>query len=255
MALIVDIFECLSDNYGYLIHDEATGATASIDAPEEAPIRKALQRTGWGLTDIFITHHHADHTDGIAGLKSEFGAKVTGPRAEQDKITGLDVLVAGGDKIKLGETEFKIYDAPGHTLGHIIYSDETGKHLFTADALFSLGCGRMFEGTPGPMWAGLAALRDLDDATLIYCGHEYTAANAAFALSVDPENEGLKARAEEVTRQRAEGIFTIPVTMGAEKAINPFLRADTPEMAANMNLTGSTPADVFAAIRKAKDNF
>lgn len=255
MALVVDIFECLSDNYGYLVHDEATGATATIDAPEEAPIRAALARTGWTLTDIFITHHHADHTDGIAGLKSDFGAKVTGPRAEQDKIAGLDVLVAGGDTVKLGDTEFKIYNAPGHTLGHIIYSDEASKHLFTADALFSLGCGRMFEGTPGPMWEGLKALRDLDDETLIYCGHEYTAANAAFALSVDPDNEGLKARAEEVTSQRAAGTFTIPVTMGAEKAINPFLRADTPEMAANMNLTGSTSADVFAAIRKAKDNF
>lgn len=255
MALVVDMFECLSDNYGYLIHDPATGATAAIDAPEEAPIREALKRTGWSLTDIFITHHHADHTDGIAGLKSEFGAKVTGPRAEQDKIAGLDVLVAGGDTVKLGETEFRIYDAPGHTLGHIVYHDPDGKHLFSADALFSLGCGRMFEGTPGPMWDGLKALRDLDDDTLIYCGHEYTAANAAFALSVDPDNPALKARAAEVTEQRAAGKATIPVTMGAEKAANPFLRADKPEMAELMGMSGASAADVFGAIRKGKDNF
>jgi len=255
MALSVEIFECLSDNYGYLLHDSETGATASLDAPEEAPIRAALKRTGWTLTDIFITHHHGDHTDGIAGLKSDFGVKVTGPRAENDKITGLDHLVSGGDTVKLGKTTFNIYDAPGHTLGHIVFHDPAGKHLFTADALFSLGCGRMFEGTPGPMWAGLRALRELPDDTLIYCGHEYTAANAAFALSIDPDNAALQARSDEVSSQRAANAFTIPVTLGAEKAINPFLRADDPEMAALMNMAGADPADVFAAIRKGKDNF
>jgi len=255
MALSVEIFECLSDNYGYLLHDSETGATAAIDAPEEAPIRAALKRTGWSLTDIFVTHHHADHTDGIAGLKKEFGARVTGPRAESGKIQGLDELVAGGDVVNLGNISFNIYDTPGHTLGHIVYHDPQGRHLFTADALFSLGCGRMFEGTPGPMWAGLAALRDLPDDTLIYCGHEYTTANAAFALSIDPDNQALKARSDEVARQRANKEFTIPVTMGAEKAINPFLRADDPAMAKLMQLEGANPADVFAAIRKAKDNF
>jgi len=255
MALDIEIFECLSDNYGYLIHDTATGATAALDAPEEAPIRAALERRGWNLTDIFITHHHADHTDGIAGLKADFGAKVTGPRAEQDKISGLDVLVGGGDTVMLGETAFRIYDAPGHTLGHIVYHDPEGKHLFTADALFSLGCGRMFEGTPGPMWDGLAALRDFPDDTLIYCGHEYTAANAKFALHIDPSNSELEDRAEQVTRQRRNGLFTIPVKLGQEKRINPFLRADDPAMAKLMGMEGAAPADVFAAIRKGKDNF
>jgi hydroxyacylglutathione hydrolase len=255
MALDVDVFECLSDNYGYLIRDTTTGATAAIDAPEEAPIRAALKRTGWTLTDIFITHHHSDHTDGIAGLKADIGVRVTGPRAEQDKIAGLDVLVGGGDTIKLGETGFKVYDTPGHTLGHIVYHDAAGRHLFTADALFSLGCGRMFEGTPGPMWAGLAALRDLPDDTLIYCGHEYTAANAKFALSIDPDNQALTARFAEVEKQRANGEFTIPVTLGEEKRANPFLRADDPALAKLMGLEGAAPAEVFAAIRKAKDNF
>lgn len=255
MPLDVDMFECLSDNYGYLVHDPATGATATIDAPEEAPIRAALSRTGWKLTDIFITHHHADHTDGIAGLKAEFGAKVTGPRSEADKISGLDVLVSGGDKVMLGDTAFAIFDTPGHTLGHITYFAPESKLLFAADALFSLGCGRMFEGTPGPMWQGLKTLRDLPDDTMLYAGHEYTAANAKFSLSIDPNNALLKSRADEITRQRAENIFTMPVRLGEEKAINPFLRADNPEMADLMNMPGADAADVFAAIRKAKDNF
>lgn len=255
MALVVDIFKCRSDNYGYLIHDPATGATATIDAPEAAPIRAALKRTGWALSDIFITHHHSDHTDGIPELKAEFGAKVTGPRTEQNKISGLDVLIAGGDSVKLGDIAFKVYDTPGHTLGHIVYHDPAGKHLFSADALFSLGCGRMLEGTPGPMWQGLAPLRTLPDDTLIYCGHEYSAANAKFALSIDPDNAQLKARAEEITRQLSEGTFTIPTTMGAEKAINPFLRADDPEIAELLGMAGASPADVFGAIRRAKDIF
>lgn len=255
MALIVDIFQSLSDNYGYLLHDEASGATASIDAGQADPIRTAVMRRGWMLTDIFITHHHGDHTDGIAALKAEFGLKVTGPRAEADKIAGLDALVSGGDSFGLGESRFEVIETPGHTLGHIVYFDRAGGHLFTGDALFSLGCGRMFEGTPGPMWAGLAALRTLPDATLIYCGHEYTLANAKFALSVDPGNAFLKARAAEAEKQMARGDFTVPVTIGAEKAENPFLRADDPGLAAAMGMAGAAPADVFAAIRKAKDTF
>jgi len=255
MALEVEIFECLSDNYGYLMHDPETGATASIDAPEESSIRTALQRTGWKLTDIFVTHHHADHTDGVAGLKAEFEAKVTGPRAEQDKINGLDALVSGGGTVKLGSINFQVFDAPGHTLGHIVYYEPAGKHLFTGDALFSLGCGRMFEGTPGPMWAGLARLRDLPDETLVYCGHEYSRANAKFALSIDAGNEALDDRAEEIDRELTDGHFTIPVHLSIEKAANPFLRADDPEMARKMGMEGAQPSEVFAAIRKAKDNF
>lgn len=255
MALVVEIFECLSDNYGYLIHDDVSGRTAAIDAPEAGAIDDALTRTGWTLSDIFITHHHADHTDGIAALKSAHGARVTGPRAESGKIEGLDVLVAGGDTVAFGDLAFEIIDTPGHTLGHIAYYEPKGRHLFTADALFSLGCGRMFEGTPGPMWAGLVRLRGLPDDTLVYCGHEYSAANARFALSIDPNNTLLKARADEIARQRANGQFTIPVTLGEEKAANPFLRADDPAMAKLMKMEGADPAEIFAAIRKAKDSF
>lgn len=255
MALKVEIFPCRSDNFGYLLHDEATSATAALDAPEEAPIRAALARTGWNLTDIFITHHHPDHVEAIPALKADLGATVTGPRAEQDKIGGLDVLVSGGDQVMLGETTFDIIDVPGHTLGHIAYYDLAGFHLFAADALFSLGCGRMFEGTPGPMWDGLKKLRALPDDTLLYCGHEYTRANARFALSVDPDNHALQARAEEVERQLADGEHTIPTRMGDEKKQNPFLRADDPVLARKIGLADADPAEVFAALRKAKDNF
>jgi len=158
--------------------------------------------------------------------------------------------------VKLGESEFLVIETPGHTLGHIAYYEPAGRHLFSADALFSLGVGRMFEGQPGPMWAGLLQLRSLPDDTLVYCGHEYTEANAAFALSVDPKNAALNIRATEVKRMRAEGRYTIPVSLGMEKAANPFLRADQPALAKAVGLApGANPADVFARLRKAKDEF
>lgn len=255
MGLIVDVFGARSDNFGYLVHDTATGRTAAIDAPEAAAIKTALIHRGWTLTDIFITHHHIDHVEGIAELKAEFGVRVVGPRAEADKIAGLDMLVGGGETVMLGETVFDIFDAPGHTLGHIVFHDAAGKHLFTADALFSLGVGRMFEGTPGPMWEGVKALRNLPDETLVYCGHEYTASNAKFALSIDPDNAALKARAAEVTALREAGKATIPFPLGEDKAANPFLRADDPVLARHFGLEGADPAAVFAAIRKGKDTF
>tara|TARA_R110002020_G_scaffold14227_1_gene50462 strand:+ start:5371 stop:6138 length:768 start_codon:yes stop_codon:yes gene_type:complete len=255
VAAIVEVFGAREDNFGYLVHDEATGRTAAVDAPEAAAIKAALLRRGWELTDIFITHHHIDHVEAIPELKAEFDARVVGPRAEADKIDGLDVLVGGGDTVTLGETSFDIYDAPGHTLGHIVFHDPVGQHLFSADALFSLGVGRMFEGTPGPMWEGVKALRALPDATLVYCGHEYSASNARFALSIDPDNQALQRRAAEVTALREAGKPTIPFRLGEDKAANPFLRADAPELAAHYGLDGADPAAVFAAIRKGKDNF
>ncbi|MBS3850111.1 hydroxyacylglutathione hydrolase [Devosia sp. J2-20] len=255
MAVIVDVFGARDDNFGYLVHDTASGRTAAIDAPETAAIKAALARRGWDLTDIFITHHHLDHVEAIPELKAEFGARVVGPKAEADKIADLDVLVAGGDTVTLGETSFDIYDTPGHTLGHIVFHDPVGKHLFSADALFSLGVGRMFEGTPGPMWEGIKQLRALPDDTLVYCGHEYTASNAKFALSVDPDNTALQKRANEVAALRAAGKPTIPFPLGEDKAANPFMRADEPALARHYGLEGADPAEVFAAIRKGKDNF
>ncbi len=255
MSLIVDIFPCRSDNYGYLAHDTATGKTAAIDAPEAGPIQAAAKRRGWTISDIFITHHHADHTDGIRPLKSAFGATVTGPRAEAEKIPALDIAVNPGDVVTLGESAFFVLATPGHTLGHIAYHDAAGGHLFSGDALFSLGCGRMFEGKPGPMWEGLSMLRGLSDVTLVYFGHEYTVSNAKFALTIEPKNAALRIRAAEAERMRAKGLPTVPVTLGMEKATNPFLRADRPDVAAALGLAGAKPESVFAALRKAKDNF
>lgn len=255
MALIVDVFPAREDNYGYLVHDEATGRTAAIDAPETAAIKAALTRRGWTLSDIFITHHHIDHVEAIADLKAEFGARVVGPRDEADKIEGLDELVGDGDEIVLGDSTFAVMATPGHTLGHIVFYNAEGGHLFSADALFSLGVGRMFEGTPGPMWEGVRRLRELPDETIVYCGHEYTESNARFALSIDPDNAALQKRAAEVKALRAEGKPTIPFNLGEDKKANPFLRADAPELAKHYGLEGAAHGDVFGAIRKGKDTF
>jgi len=256
VPLLIDIFPCRTDNYGYLVHDVDSRRTAAIDAPDAKAIKAALETRGWTLTDVLVTHHHTDHVEGLPALKREFGATITGPRMEAEKILGLDVLVSASWTVSLGETDFLIYETPGHTLGHIVYYEPAGGHLFCGDALFSLGCGRMFEGKPGPMWDGLAELRDLPDDTLIYCGHEYTLDNARSAQSIDPRNPALAIRASEVKRMRELNRFTIPVSLGMEKRTNPFLRADDPAMAKAMGLEeGAKPAAVFAAMRAAKDNF
>ena len=256
MPVLIETFICRTDNYGYLVHDLESRKTAAIDAPDAGAIKSALHHCGWTLTDIFITHHHRDHVEGIPVLKADFDVTVTGPRAEAEKIVGLDAMVEDGDSVTLGSTAFLVMATPGHTLGHIAFYNPVDGHVFTADALFSMGCGRMFEGKPGPMWDGLKTLRALPDHILMHCGHEYTADNARFALSVDPRNPALQIRAAEVARMRAEGKFTVPVSMGMEKATNPFLRADRPELARAMGLEpGTDPAAVFAALRAAKDKF
>ncbi|HWA19234.1 MAG TPA: hydroxyacylglutathione hydrolase [Devosia sp.] len=256
MSVLVDIFLCRGDNYGFLVHDIETRKTAAIDAPDAQAIRNALARRGWALTDVLITHHHRDHVEGLPILRADYELTVTGPRAEAEKILGLDVVVAGGDSVPLGATLFKVIETPGHTAGHIAFYNALDGHVFVGDALFSMGCGRMMEGKPGPMWQGLKALKALPDDTLMYCGHEYTEANSIFALTVDPKNAALTIRAAEVKRMRANKQFTIPVSMGMEKRTNPFLRADQPALAVAMGLERDIdPAVVFAALRKAKDSF
>lgn len=255
MSLEIAVFPALSDNFGYLVRDGASGRVAAIDAPEEAPILAALEQRGWQLTDILVTHHHADHTDAIAPLKRRFDCHVIGPKDESGKIAGLDTLVGGGDTVSLGETTFEVIDVPGHTLGHIAFFAPGEKVLFSADALFSMGVGRMFEGDAQGMWAGLERLKKLPPETMVYCGHEYTLANARFALSVDPDNAALQARANEAQRQIDAGEATIPFNLGEDFAANPFLRADTPELARAMDHEDAPAWQVFGAIRKAKDNF
>lgn len=249
------LFPCLSDNYGVLLHDSDTGVTASIDAPDASAVEAALQATGWKLTDILVTHHHNDHTAGIPELKKRHKCRVTAPRAEAARIPDVDVQVGEGDVANVGGLKGRVIETPGHTSGHISYVFDADKIAFVGDTLFSIGCGRVIEGTPAQMWASLLKLRALPDETQFYCGHEYTLANIKFALTIEPQNDALRARAKEAEALRAQGKPTIPATIGAEKAANCFLRADRPEVAAAIGMPGKNPADVFAEIRARKNKF
>jgi hydroxyacylglutathione hydrolase len=246
MPLAVRQFPCLEDNYGYLIRDAASGKTATIDTPDAGAILEALDEAGWTLDFIFNTHWHPDHAGGNAEIKAATGAFIVGP-AEVTRIAPLDRTVVDGDVVDLGETRLQVIDTGGHTLGHITYFDAADRIAFVGDTLFALGCGRLFEGTPAQMWASLSRLAALPDETTVYCAHEYTAANARFALTVDPD-PALKTRAEAVFEARKRGEPTVPTTIGLEKATNPFLRA--PRLA-----PGRADHEAFAAVRAAKDAF
>lgn len=248
MPLQVHQFPCLSDNYGFLIRDEATGQAACIDTPDAAAILRELKALGWTLTHILNTHWHPDHAGGNAEIKAATGCQVVGP-AEVERIgTAPDRVVDEGDVVMLGETRFDVINTGGHTLGHITFHDAADQVAFVGDTLFALGCGRLFEGTPQQMWTSLAKLTALPDRTAVYCAHEYTASNARFALSVD-HDPALKARAEAIFAAREKGDWTVPTTIGLEKATNPFLRAPLlrPDIA--------DPAEAFGAVRAAKDSF
>ena len=251
MTLTIRQFPCLSDNYGFLIRDEASGATACIDTPDAAAILGELRTAGWRLDFIFNTHWHPDHAGGNGEVKAATGAAVVGP-AEVTRIAPVDRVVAGGDHVDLGETRFEVIESGGHTLGHIAYFDPLDQVAFVGDTLFALGCGRLFEGTPAQMWASLQRLAALPGDTRVYCAHEYTAANARFALSVD-DDPRLKARAEAIFAARQRGEATVPTTIALEKATNPFLRA--PSLAAAVGKSGAPDHEAFGAIRAAKDAF
>jgi hydroxyacylglutathione hydrolase len=253
MAADIRVFTCLTDNFGYLVHDSESGATASIDAPEAGPIIRALEAEGWKLTDILITHHHGDHVGGVAELKQRYGCRVVAPHDKTSKIADVDQRVANADVVKIGNLLARVVETPGHTLDHISYVFDSDKALFAADTLFSIGCGRVFEGNHPMMWDSLLKLRALPDDFALYCGHEYTASNVRFALSVDPDNAALKARAGEVTRLRADNKPTIPVLLGEEKKANVFLRADDPLIAAQLHMKGASAAEVFGELRERKN--
>jgi len=255
MSAKIHLFPCLQDNFGVLIHDPDTGVTASIDAPEAAAVEKALQDTGWKLSQILVTHHHADHTGGIAELKAHHQCRVIAPAAEAARVPMADETVSEGDHVRVGNLEARVIETPGHTAGHIAYFFPKDKVAFVGDTLFSVGCGRVIEGTMDQMWESLLKLRDLPDDTQIYCGHEYTDANIRFAKTIEPNNQALATRAEEVYGLRAAGKATIPVTIGDEKKDNPFLRADVADVAASLGMNGKPAADVFAEIRERKNKF
>jgi hydroxyacylglutathione hydrolase len=248
-------FICRSDNYGLLLHDDKSGLTATIDAPDAAEIERQLASLGWRLTHIFNTHHHGDHVEGNLALKQHFGCTVIGPAAEAGGIPGLDTQVAGGDTFSWAGRDVRVMDCPGHTKGHIAFHMPSEDAIFAGDTLFSLGCGRVFEGTLGEMYRSVSQFKTLPPSTRLYCGHEYTQSNARFALSVEPGNPELQQRAAEVDRLRTEGRMTCPSTIGDELRTNPFLRTGSAEIRNNIGLGQADDAEVFAELRRRKDAF
>ena len=256
MTLHIHQFLCLEDNFGLLLRDEATGAVASVDAPDGEAIAAEAKRIGWPLTHVLLTHHHLDHVEGVPALRQAFpGLKVVGAKADASRLPPLDVAVADGDETALGESVARVIATPGHTTGHLAYYFFEDDAVFVGDTLFSLGCGRIFEGTPSTMHASLERLARLPEETRVYCGHEYTQANGRFAVTVDPSNPKLKERVEEVARLRAEGRFTLPTTIASERAANPFLRCEEEDVQAAMGMRGTDPIAVFARMREAKNVF
>ena len=244
---------CLQDNYVYLAHDRSSGATACIDVPEAAPVLEALTARGWTLSQILLTHHHWDHVDGVAELRAATGARVTGAEADAHRLPPLDQTVRPGDSVTIGTQSGQVWDVPGHTLGHVAYVFDGV--AFTGDSLMALGCGRLFEGTAAQMWDSLRPFRDLPGDTLICSGHEYAASNARFALTIDPDNAALQARAARIEAARAAGRFTVPALLRDEIATNPYLRADLPQLKAALGMGSAPDAEVFAEIRSRKDRF
>jgi len=246
-------FPCLSDNYGVLIRDPDAGVVASIDAPEASAVRAALSEKGWKLTHILTTHYHADHTDGNLPLKEEFSCTIIGPRDEADKVRGIDIKVGDGDSFEFGSHAVKVFGTPGHTSGHIIYWIPDASVAFVGDTLFAMGCGRVFEGSMQGMWNSIEKIAALPPETTLYCGHEYTSANAAFALTIEPGNADLQARAKQVAALRADGKPTLPTQLSEELATNPFIRANSPEIRKNLGLESAADWEVFAEVRERKN--
>ncbi len=255
MPLEIVTIPCRTDNYAYLAHDAASGATALIDIPEAGPILTELRARGWRLSDILITHHHGDHVDGLDAVLAAHPARVIGAVADASRLPALDLAVRDGDTVRIGAEAGTVMDVSGHTLGHVAYHFPASRAVFTADSLMALGCGRVFEGTPPQMWASLCKLAALPDDTLVCSGHEYTAANGRFALTVDPGNPALIARVADVARARAAGEATVPSLLGLEKATNPFLRATDPAIQRQVGMAGADAAAVFAEVRARKDRF
>ncbi|MEG9861633.1 MAG: hydroxyacylglutathione hydrolase [Parvularculales bacterium] len=248
-------FPCLDDNYGYLVHEGTSGVTAAIDTPDANVIMAELDKKGWSLTHILNTHHHGDHTGGNLALKEATGCVIVGPRADEGRIPAIDHGVGDGDGVEFGSAQAQVFDVPGHTRGHIAYYFSESGVAFVGDTLFALGCGRLFEGTPAQMWTSLQKLMALPDETVIYCAHEYTQANARFALTVDPQNEALRMRAQEIDVLRSENRPTVPTTLALEKATNPFLRPDSTAIQDMLGMRGDDVVAVFAEIRHRKDNY
>tara|TARA_R110002051_G_scaffold265970_1_gene325778 strand:- start:92 stop:859 length:768 start_codon:yes stop_codon:yes gene_type:complete len=246
---------CLSDNYAFLLRDQDSGSVALIDAPEAGPIAARLHALGWTLNEIWLTHHHPDHIQGVPELLAKYPARVIGATADQHRLPELDLALSDGDTFQFGGHEVQVIDVSGHTLGHVAFYVSAAECVFTADSLMALGCGRLFEGTPAQMWESMQKLMRLPPATTVCSGHEYTQSNAKFALTVDPENAALISRAREIDQARANGVPTVPSTLSLELETNPFLRPFDPNIRALLGMVNATDTDVFAEIRARKDRF
>jgi hydroxyacylglutathione hydrolase len=246
---------CLSDNYAYLLRDQTSGQVAVIDVPEAGPIKSELAARGWTLSQVWITHHHWDHVDGLDDLLASHPAQVVGAAADAHRLPKLDLAVHEGDTVILGTLTAQILDVSGHTINHIAYYVPGAKAAFTADSLMALGCGRLFEGTPEQMWTSMQKLMALPANTTVCSGHEYTASNAKFAFTVDPSNAALILRSMEITAARAKGDPTVPSQLSTELETNPFLRPADPGIRATLGMQDAADAAVFAEIRKRKDTF
>jgi len=256
MPLEIVTVPCLKDNYAFLVHDPDTGATALVDAPEAGPIERALDELGWRLDEILLTHHHDDHVAGVEALRALYpGVRVTGARADEQRLPALDLAVEEGDTVTIGAEPGEVIDVSGHTVGHIAFHFPASQLAFTGDSLMALGCGRLFEGTAAMMWKSLSKLAALPPETVICSGHEYTATNAAFAVTVDPDNPVLTARKAQIDADRAKGRPTVPSRLSEELATNPFLRAGTRELKAALDMEALSDEDVFAHVRMLKDKF
>lgn len=246
----------LSDNFAYILREPASGLVAAVDTPDARPIIRFLEKQNWKLDFIFNTHHHRDHVGGNLELQERYGpAVIFGSKKDRARIPGIEVELSPGDEFLFGQERVKVFGADGHTVGHIVYWMPESQALFVGDTIFSLGCGKLFEGTPQEMWKTLSALRELPDDTLVYGAHEYTLENAAYALLAEPGNQALRARVKECEALRAIGKPTVPSTLASEKACNPFLRPESPEIQRNVGAVGKPLWEVFGATRAAKDEF
>jgi hydroxyacylglutathione hydrolase len=254
-SLKIHQFPCLDDNYGYLVHVEGTDITATIDTPDADAIAAELDKCGWSLTHILNTHWHPDHAGGNQALKDRYGAIVVAPVDPEGRIADVDRAVGEGDRLDLGGSEARVFAVPGHTTDHVAYWFPEAGVAFVGDTLFALGCGRLFEGTAEQMWESLSKLTALPEDTVVYCAHEYTASNARFAVTIEPDNAALTKRVEEIRQLREAGKPTVPTTIGLELSTNPFLRTRSPEILERLEMAGQGDVAVFAEVRARKDNF
>ncbi|MFK7763279.1 MAG: hydroxyacylglutathione hydrolase [Roseobacter sp.] len=255
MPLEIVTIPCLSDNYAFLLHDTQSGATALVDVPQATPILAELKAKNWSLTEVWITHHHPDHVQGLADILAEHPAKVRGATKDAHRLPSLDFAHTDEDRFTFAGHEVQVMDVSGHTVGHIAYYVSAAHAVFTADSLMALGCGRLFEGSAEQMWKSLSRLATLPAHTIVCSGHEYTAANARFALTIDPDNAELISRAADINAKTSAGVPTVPSTLALELATNPFLRAADKNIRTGLTLENATDAEVFAEIRARKDAF